>query len=317
MLTVGADFGSESVKIVCLDKRRNEYNLVSYGLFYRDQQDPIREVLLDPRLRRAEFRVSMKDSMVKIHKLELPPAPPEDLDAMVKMAMSQILSEPIDNYILRYQPTQKVVLISEKKLIENYLLELKPFGIVNPAILEPKVHTLVHAALHNHPLSREQQYTIVDIGKSIALFSVISENGLVFNRNLSNASGFDLMSHIAQDLKLPIEDIDARQRADPTFFSLQHPESKNAFIQWLYKIAIEIQNSIENYQLQFAGQKVEELLLTGGLAKTPGLSGYIGDTLKIKTGHLKAFQKINTSKFPQVAFENIEHHYATAVGLAL
>lgn len=317
MLTVGADFGSESVKIICLDKRRNEYNLVSYGLFYRDQQDLIREVLLDPRLKRAEFRVSMKDSMVKIHKLELPPAPPEDLDQMAKMAMSQILPEPIDNYILRYQPLQKIILVSEKKQIDEYLLELKPFGIMNPAILEPKVHTLVHAALHNHPLRHEQQYAIVDIGKSIALFSVISENGLVFNRNLSDASGLDLISHIAQDLKLPIEEIDARRRSDPTFFSLQHPESKNAFIQWLYKIAIEIQNSIENYQLQFAGQKVEEFLLTGGLSKTPGLISYIGDTLKTKTGHLKAFQKINTSEFPQAAFEDIEQHYATAVGLAL
>ncbi len=292
MWTVGVDLGSESVKIVCLAKKKNEYRLISYGLFHREHPELIRETLQHPNLKRANIRVALKDSMVKIRKLELPPAPPEDLDQMVKMAMSQNLPEPIASYILRYQPEQKIVLISEKKQIDEYLLELRQFGIVNPAILEPNSNTLVHAALYNHPLSNNQRYAIVDIGHSAARFSVVSEYGLVFGRNLSEASGADLLA-------------------------LQNADAKTALMQWLYKVAIEIQNSIENYQIQFPGVQVGELLLTGGISKFQGLSAYVQDTLKIKTGFLKAFQKINTSGFPHVLFEDLEQNYATAIGLAL
>lgn len=292
MWTVGVDLGSESVKIVCLAKKKSEFHLVSYGVFYRQHPDLISETLQNPSLKRANVRVAMKDAMVKMKKLELPPAPPEDLEQMVKMAMSQNLPEPINHYILRYQPNQKMVLISEKKQIDEYLAELKQFGIINPAVLEPKTNTLVHTALYNHPLGDNQRYAIVDIGRSVALFSVVSESGLVFSRNLSEASGLDLSHQI---------------KTNP----------QEGLFQWLYKVAIEIQNSIENYHLQFPELKVNELLLTGGASKLEGLSAYVQDSLKIKTGYLKTFQKINTSGFPQIAFEDLEQHYATAVGLAL
>jgi hypothetical protein len=39
------------------------------------------------------------------------------------------LPELIENYILRYEPAQKRVFISEKKQIDEYLFELQQFGI--------------------------------------------------------------------------------------------------------------------------------------------------------------------------------------------
>lgn len=303
MWKLGIDLGSESVKIACLSQSRHEFSLVSYGLFYREHVESIRETLMHPNFKGASIRVSLKDSLIKIRKLELPKAPEDDLKQMVKMALLPHLAEPPDNYILQYQPLQKLVFISERKQIEDYLLELKAFGIHHPAILEPRMNASVFAALHNYPLNPEQRIAIVDIGKSSALFSVISSEGLLFGRNLSEASGDDLFKQIPA--------------TKPELLTFKNPDIKEAMIQWLYKVAIEIQNSIENYQIQFPKQTITELLLTGGACKISELSNYIQDTLKIQTTFLHTFKQINTSGFPQVNFENQEHFYATAIGLAL
>ncbi|MES2504572.1 MAG: pilus assembly protein PilM [Myxococcota bacterium] len=315
--SVGVDLGSESVKIVCLAQTGKTYNLVSYGMFYREHVEAIRETLSHPNLQKANLRVSIKDSLVKIRKLELPPAPADELTQMVQMALGQQLAGPIENYILRYQPLQKAVFIAERKQVDDYLVELKQWGILNPAVVEPRLNSLALAALHNHPIQAGERLAIVDIGRGTALFAVVSNEGLLFGRNLSDADGEDLFKQIANRMGSSVEEVDRRKRADPAFLTLQNPDAKEPIIQWLYKVAVEIQNSVENYELQFPNQKVTGLILAGGASKISGLSGYVQDTLKLSATYIDAFARVNTSGFPVENFGEQGHFYAAAVGLAL
>jgi Tfp pilus assembly PilM family ATPase len=137
------------------------------------------------------------------------------------------------------------------------------------------------AALRNHTLSDTRTYAIVDIGKTAASLVVIANQTLAFARTLSETS------------------------------------DKEAFEQWLAQLAIEIQNSIENYQIQFGGLKIDELFLTGGFSRKEGLLAYLESTLKIKISDLKSFRNINTSSFRRINFDELEQYYAAAMGLAL
>ncbi len=317
-LSVGIDLGTESVKVVCLSKSRGEYELVSFGQISQKNTDDLRTFLQNPQLEGASLRVSMKDSLYKSKKLELPPVPEDELAQMLALSLGPSLDGSVEDYVLRYQPLQKVILISEKAQLDVFTQELQEMGIARPDVIEPRVNALAMSVGYNHPFTQAvQRQAVVDIGHGSALFLVSSSEGLLFSRSLSDASGRDLLGHIATSYEISVDEILRLRDADPEFLTLKNLKAKSAIIQWLYKVTIEIQNSIESFQLQFPQEKVTDLLITGGASKTSGIVSYVSDTLKIPVSPLQAFRQINTSGFPGVNFEAIDNLYAVAVGLAL
>ncbi len=317
-LSVGIDLGTESVKVVCLSALRGEYELVSFGQISQKNTDDLRAFLQNPQLDGASLRVSMRDNLYKSKKLELPPGPEEELNQMLGLSLGPSLGGPVEDYVLRYQPLQKIVLISEKAQLDSFKQELQGMGIGDIDVLEPRVNALAMSAVYNHPFNNAiQRQAVVDIGHGSALFLVASPEGLLFSRNLSDASGRDLLNQVALSCGVPFEEAMRLRDADSDFLTLKNPNAKTPIIQWLYKVAVEIQNSVESYQLQFPKDKVTDLLITGGASKTSGIIGYVSDTLKIPVSPLRAFRQINTSGFSGADFEQIEHSYGVAVGLAL
>ncbi|MBL4818685.1 MAG: pilus assembly protein PilM [Deltaproteobacteria bacterium] len=317
-LSVGVDLDAQSVKIACLLKQWGKYKLVSYGIFPREQTNGIKAFLEDPKLKKASFRVSMQDTLFKARRLELPPAPEHEVPKMLEMALNAQLPKSPEHYILRYQPLQKSAFIAEKSVLDLYVKELEDFGIYAPKILEPKANSLATSTLYNHPLKPGVRYTLVDIGQSTAIFLVISKEGLLFSRNLSEASGDELNKQISKSMDISITNVTKLVAKDPNFLSIKNPEAKAALIQWLYKVTIEIQNSIENYQIHFPEDHIQQqLFITGGACQISGLSSYISDTLKLPAQLLEPFAQLDRSGFPKGQLENISHYFGTAIGLAL
>lgn len=326
--SVGVDLGTEHIKVACLAKNEGHYQLMAHAFFKRENKEGIQEAFRHPEIRTGEIRVSIEDPTMKIRKVDLPQAPEEEMNEIVKWGLNDVLRESLENYLFRYyplpgEPSEKgkpyLVFAIQKEKLQQHLSALKELGLLRPQIIEPQIHALSLSVAYNYERTKEDCYALIDFGKSLTYFAVIFSDALLFCRPLGDISGEALTLQISRDLGINKEDA-AHYKVSSVKANIPQTQAatlKDTMNHFFSKVSIEVQRSMDNYFVQFPNQPITHLLLTGGGAQLSGLVKHIEETLKVPTSLLETFQKIDITRFRSEDLEEKKHYYGVATGLAL
>jgi len=326
--SVGVDFGADHVKLVCLKKSLNKHTLMAHGFFQRSAKKEIEEAFAHPSIRHGNIRVNIENPSLKIRKIYIPPVPKEEINQIIQWGFKDVLSEPPASYLFRHHtlPEEKdkkekpyLVFAMQKTAVQKYLEELKNWKIPQPRILAPNAWSLFLLLKHHEIFQPEDRVVVIDFGHSTTLFFVAYDGGILFSRPLGGISGESLTKQLGRntgisDLEAETIKIGAKNEGLSEEIKKQ---LQSTFSNFLSRVVIEIQRSMDAYMMQFSEQSVTKIFITGGGIRLLKLPEHIEETLKIKTLPLPVFEKIDTHLFDQEKLREKESQYALACSLAL
>lgn len=328
-LTVGIDCGTESLKMVCLEKEEKAYRLVAHGLWMLSNDFDFSRVAPLPTMKQASWRVNIEDPSLKIRRVRVPVVPEDERLAVISWSLNEVLKAPMDQFQIRYKPLSietdphwqsYLAFVIEKSAVERRLAELKRLGIKSVDIMEPAVPALARILLQNLSFETEEAVALIDFGNQSSLFLLADRNGLLFSRPLSGITGQSLTRQISRDLAIREEEAEVLKRN----YRCSTPEGqapaklKFSITNFLSRLSLEIQRSLDASLSQIGSDKVLRIYLSGGGALLDGLQSYLEETLKVPTERLDPFHRINTKLFDNTDQWELRRHFlGLALGLAV
>ncbi|MBI2091580.1 MAG: pilus assembly protein PilM [Deltaproteobacteria bacterium] len=331
-ISLGVDIGSEDIKVVCLEKNEESYKLNSYGHFrFGGDEEALKRFVQEAKLPKGDVRINIEDSSLKIRRLDLPTMTEEEFNEAVRWGMKDIVEGDINDFIFRCSKIDPTDLSLENKIpmlvfaikadtVSGRRSFAKRIGFKIPSIIEPNAGALACLFDALKGKERDSSKAVVDLGRVFSPFIVIGKKGLVFSRPMNGCSEINFIGQLARDLGIgskEAEDLKQKFFGGGKISGEIETRLKNSVTQFYSKMAVEIQRSIDGYNLVFGRQKVDEIFLCGNGAYSKGLIGYLNQTLGVKTGILDPFEFADTREFSPGPFDGKRALFAVACGLAV
>ncbi len=337
---VGIDIGASSIKVVELslsDKKSRLKNYAKFSLpengkvkiFQSDgtavlsQQsaDVIRAILEKAGIKEKKVAFSIPDFSTFFTTFSLPPMNKEEIPKAVEFEARHHIPLPLQEVSFDWQIIKKeqsfpglslkILLVAvPNKVLESYQrvaalsgvelngMEAEVFGALKSSIPE---------SLSKKPVC------LVDIGWQSTTVSVVE------NMALKESYSFDISSKrmsemISSALSVSFaegEKIKIQVGLDP-----QKKEVINVLLPEINSLAFEI-NKVANNYFQEGGNKIENIILTGGTAPMFGLKEYISEKTKRKTIIANPFLKTQFPSILDKRLQSIGPSFSVALGVAM
>jgi type IV pilus assembly protein PilM len=159
---------------------------------------------------------------------------------------------------------------------------------------------------------------MVNIGASITNINVVKGGMSIFTRDFTLA-GNTITEAIQSERSLTFEAAEAMKIDGPKADEAARNAFRNSLLVYADPICTEIERSIDYFRSTSGGDSIKKILLSGGVAAIPGITGDLTQRLGIETEILNPFRKIDCNKkaLDQERIDEIRPIAAVAVGLAL
>jgi type IV pilus assembly protein PilM len=159
---------------------------------------------------------------------------------------------------------------------------------------------------------------MVNIGASITNINVVKGGISIFTRDFTLA-GNTITEAIQSERSLTFEAAEAMKIDGPKADEAARNTFRNSLLVYADPICTEIERSIDYFRSTSGGDSIKKILLSGGVAAIPGITGDLTQRLGIETEILNPFRKIDCNKkaLDQERIDEIRPIAAVAVGLAL
>lgn len=272
---LGIDIGTKKTKVVQLAfSGKSTPDLVTCELLdtgFADEsfQVNMKTFLGDSKLRNAFAAVSFEDPSLIIRKFELPKMPELDLIEAIKWNLRDSVENEIENYTIQYSKiaefedgdvvkNELVVYAANRTAVADFKLRVEGLGLVL-FMIEPAAVTLASALDRCRP-DEENFHAGLDIGYNHTKFYVIGKRNFIFSR--------------------PIIGISYEQ------FEKQQEDFRQ-------RLAIEVQKSIDTFQVNFKMQAIKSINVSGGGALIEDLSTYLQTNMGLETTNLNPFSTVD------------------------
>lgn len=208
-----------------------------------------------------------------------------------------------------FETVVKVLLVAaSKSKIVRYENLVKAAGLRLRSV-DIETFSIARSLLGNDPGS----YIIIDIGAKACNIILVEKGIIRINRNL-DAGGLDITKAIAKEMQIDLERAESLKISGKNFFT---PDSSVANFFTLEVIAGEVERIIRAYFKEEGGDKIVEVILSGGTARMTGLADYFSDKLKIRTVVGNPFAKISYDSRLEKSICAIRTNFAVAIGSAM
>jgi type IV pilus assembly protein PilM len=332
-ITTGIDIGTEEAKIVCLEAGEDgARRLASYGVFsFEGNESRLRAFIRSAELPSGEIRTNIEDQSLKIRRLDLPQMSDAEMNEAVRWGMKDIVEGDVTAFTFRHvkisqedlEATGKIPLLVfaiKTEAIEKRYDLFKRLGLKTPRIIEPNAGALQSIFAHSLDPERAGPQVIINLGRLYSGFLVIGRKGIVFSRPLNGCGEDHLRNQIARDLGIQSEEA---ERLKKTHFAAAGGSSesdlllKNTISQFYSKLAVEVQRSIDGYNLVFGKQKIETIHLCGRGAYYADFIDYLDKTIGIGVKMFDPFKNIDVGDFSPGPLDEKRALFAVACGLAV
>lgn len=293
--SIGIDIGSKKTKVVQLaftGKSMPELTmceLLDTGLADEGFLANMKAFLNDSGLKGSLAAASFDDSSIVIRKFELPKMPEADLIEAIKWNLRDHVDGDVENYTLKYSKIGEiedgdlvkldvVVYAANRTNVLDFKLKVEGMGL-HLFMIEPAAVTLASALDRCHP--DEENYLVgLDIGYHHTKFYVVGKRNFIFSR--------------------PIAGICYEQ----------YEKSPDDFPQ---RLAIEVQKSIDTFQVNFRMQTIKSIHVSGGGALIENLTSYLQTNMGLETSAINPFSTVLVGENQVAAKPEL---FAQAVSLA-
>lgn len=345
----GLDIGSNSIKVVELNKRDGRYYLKTFGyhpappgaIFSESEQDQkelskvIRDVVKESHIESHNVITAFPESLVFTRVIEIPAVSEKELASAIEWQAEQYIPMPLSEIKLSWmvldketfaqsqksndarKPQIKVLLVAAPNtLIQRYIKTMRDAGIT-PIALETEIVAIGRSLTATY--SGESPTTLLmSIGASTTDLAVVSGGVIQFTRSIGTG-GTALARSISQELGFDMNQAEEYKKA----YGLMEDQLEGKIMQVMKPvfdvIVGEVERAIMYYQTHNQGDTVKRIVLTGGTAQLPNLVVFLATELGLEVQIGNPWENISVSDQLKSKTDQLENQvtYSVAVGLAM
>jgi type IV pilus assembly protein PilM len=338
----GLDVGSSSVKIVELDGKMNNLNLVSLGfenlpdntivdgqiMELNVVSDVIQSVCKNHQIGASQMVTGVSGHSVIIKNIVLPPMSREELEESIDWHAEEHIPYDLADVTLDYQITAEsqeatTVLIAacKRERIDNMKQAIQLAG-KQPVVIDVDTFALQNCYEVNYQPDDAQVVTLLNIGASTMNVNIVQGTRSLFTRDIT-VGGSQFTDVLQRSLGLSFQQAEAVKRGIADGDSGVDEKAIEPLINNVTEIvAMEIQKTFDFYRAtsEDSGEiNVQKILISGGGSKLAGLAEELSARLELPVEVLDPFRniKVDTRKFDPDYLSEIMPEMAVAVGLAV
>ncbi|MBM3261374.1 type IV pilus assembly protein PilM [Candidatus Kaiserbacteria bacterium] len=353
---IGIDIGSSSIKIVQLRASRGVAVLETYGEIslgpYAKQEigkmvklspeqtaEAIKDLMREANVTARSAGVSIPFSSSLVSVLVLPDVDKESLKRIVPIEARKYIPVPItevtiDWFVIpreegeqsAFDQIQKEVAKGPKQqevllvAIQNSTLRgyqtLTAAAGVNVSFYEIEIFSAIRSVV-DHGVA---PILIVDIGAATTKIYVV-ERGVVRLTHLTTIGSQHMTEVLARSMGWEFDKAERIKRerglvSSTAFSSTENEQIKTALLSTLSRIFSEVNRVLLSYGQRY-NKNVAHVVLTGGGASLPGLSGVAKTSLNVEARIANPFAHTEAPAFLDTVLRDIGPGFAVAIGLAL
>lgn len=341
---IGLDIGSSHVKLMELehDARSGKHRLLSFGMTRLPPEaivdgavmntnvivDAIRELLQKHRVKTRNAAVSISGNAVIIKRINLPVMTIDELEESIQWEAEQYIPFDINDVNIDVQilegasedPNQMEVLLvaARKELVNEYQSLLSQAGL-KPVIVDVDAFAVSNMFELSYEVPQET-IALINIGASNVNIHILRRGISAFTRDVG-IGGRQFTEEIQRALNISYEEAEAMKvGGDEHDAAAVVPEEIERVLSSVGdSLAMEIQRSLDFYRSTSSDSGISRIYLSGGAARTPGLTRAIERTTSLPVEVIDPFRKIQIDErmYNSAFLNDVGPQAAVVVGLAL
>ncbi len=337
----GLDIGSSSIKMVELDGKMNNLNLVSLGyenlpadtiidgqiMELNVVSDVIRNVCSNHDVNADEVVTGVSGHSVIIKNIVLPAMSKEELEESIDWHAEEHIPYDLADVSLDYQVTSETkdsthVLIAacKSERIDNIKQAIQLAG-KTPTVIDVDTFALQNCYEVNYNPTENDVVTLLNIGASTMNVNIVKGTRSLFTRDIT-VGGSQFTDVLQRSLGLNFQQAEAVKRGVTDVVEGIEEKSIEPLMNNVTEIvAMEIQKTFDFYRATTEDNEtmVQKILISGGGSKLAGLAQELSERLELPVEVLDPFRniKVDSKKFDPDYLSEIVPEMAVAVGLAV
>ncbi len=337
----GLDIGSSSVKMVELEGKMNNLNLVSLGfenlpadtiidgqiMELNVVSDVIQSVCSNHQVNASNVVTGVSGHSVILKNIVLPPMSCEELEESIDWHAEEHIPYDLADVSLDYQvtaesPDSTSVLIAacKRERIDNIKQAIQLAG-KTPVVIDVDTFALQNCYEVNYTPGDNEVVTLLNIGASTMNVNIVKGTRSLFTRDIT-VGGSQFTDVLQRSLGLNFQQAEAVKRGVTDAVEGIEEKSIEPLMNNVTEIvAMEIQKTFDFFRATTDDNEtvVQKVLISGGGSKLAGLAQELSQRLELPVEVLNPFRniKVDNRKFDPDYLSEIVPEMAVAVGLAV
>ena len=337
---VGLDIGSSTLKLIELKPRKHgEFALQRIGVEPLSPEAIVDGTIMDSSLvvdaiqalngstgvKNAQYATSLSGHSVIIKKIQLPAAPPEELDETIQWEAEQYIPFEINDVRLDYVvlgdgdavDTMDVLLVAVKRdKVNDYVSVISQTG-KEPKLVDVDAFAVQNAYEINYDVDPLKVVALVNMGAAVTNINILARGQTVFWRDIS-FGGNQFTEALQRELNLSFEAAEALKRGEPVEH-LTPADARPVLDSVSEEMAEELYKTFDFFSATASEGSVDEMVLAGGCALTPNLVQVLRDRFGVPCELMNPLRRIHykESEFDSGWLEAVAPMLAVSVGLAI
>jgi len=336
---VGLDIGTNSVKLVELDRTKNTFRLKNIGIakLPRDTivngtiihaellEQTIKTLFSEYKIKNKNVAISISGHPVIIKKITTDLMPEDELENTLPFEAEQYIPFALDEVNLDFQilgPCEdkenkmNVMLVAAKRaMISDYVSVLQSAGL-KAVIVDIDVFALENMFISNYSPEQNITVALVDMGASVTNINIVKNGVSQFTRDIF-MGGNQITEEIQRQLSINYEDAEALKCGEQ-IAGINQDLLKEIIERASSTITNEIQRSLDFYISSTYGE-ISQVYLSGGGSRTSGFREIFTKRVTVPLEYTNPFHAItyDENMFDAEYIKDLSPFAAIGVGLAL
>lgn len=283
---LGLDIGDSSIKAVWVKKGNIETAVYDIPFGVPDNEKyqlitkGIGKIIKENKPECKKACCVLSGDFVFVHHFKLPMMKENELKSAVVMETKKYIPSSIKDIVLDFVVLKEgmiLVAAAEDKKFHGYLSCIRKAGL-KPIKVGVPLFALLGVFDKSAKTGNEELTALIDIGACKTNISIVKGQALIFNRQVSTG-GNGITAVLSQDIRINIKEAEKLKKDKQDLISSNAREF--AIIRpVLERISLEMGRSFDCFSMS-GGEKVRNILISGGCAKLNGLDKFLGEKLKM------------------------------------
>lgn len=337
----GLDVGSSSIKMVELEGKGNNLNLVGFGfenlpgdtivdgqiMELNVVSDVIQNICSNHQINADRVVTGVSGHSVIIKNIVLPPMSREELEESIDWHAEEHIPFDLSEVSLDYQVTEEghdathvLIAACKRDRIDNIRQAIQLSGR-QPVVIDVDTFALQNCYEVNYQPSDSQVVALLNIGASTMNVNIVMGTRSLFTRDIT-VGGSQFTDVLQRNLGLSYQQAEAIKRGVTNAAQGIEEKSIEPLMNNVTElVANEIQKTFDFYKQTADSNQptVQKILISGGGSKLGGLAEDLARRLELPVEILNPFRNINVdaNKFDPGYLNEVMPEMAVAVGLAI
>lgn len=349
---IGLDIGSYSIKLANLEKTKNGFQLMNFGIMPIPPDaivdgvverpdsviEAIRRLVSIEKIKTRHVVTAVSGESVIIKKINLPIMRDDELAESIRLEAEQYIPFDIDDVNIDFQIIRKiegnkdiskkrgeeeesedqmdVILVAVKKDVIAERVRLINDAGLNPVVIDLDVFAIENGYEFNHGFKEAEVIALVDIGASLTNINILEGRVTTFTRDLT--IGGNMCTHAIEKGLNVGPDVAENLKMGIETSGISQKDVIPIITSAKERLSQEIAKSFEFYSTA-ANREIDKIVISGGWATMEGMDRFLSNSLGLPVEIVDPFKniKINHNKFDPEYIRDIAPIATISIGLSM